>query len=163
MYRSGFFFFEEAPERFESSPFHSHKSMNYRIETQLTIPLENAPGKIATLTQTLADKNINIHAISLSDRSAIGSVRFTSDSSEEATSVLENSGYQVTKENVLSISMEDSKGRLSDMANTLSRSGINIDYMYACVDPGESDLRMIMKVSNIPLATRVLDELVIAA
>lgn len=137
--------------------------MQYQIETQLSVTLENALGKIADLSNLLASKGVSLSAITLNEGQTTGIFRFTASDSQLAKDALEASGYSVQCDQVLSISLQDSKGKLAELTQVLSNSGINIDYMYASVDQAGSGSRMIVKVSNIPLAARVIDEIRTAA
>lgn len=137
--------------------------MQYQIETQLSVTLENALGKIADLSNLLASKGVSLSAITLNEGQTTGIFRFTASDSQLAKDALEASGYSVQCDQVLSISLKDSKGKLAELTQVLSNSGINIDYMYASVDQAGSGSRMIVKVSNIPLAARVIDEIRTAA
>ena len=76
---------------------------------------------------------------------------------------LESAGYTVEIDEVLSIRTQDSKGKLAFLTKALSDGGINIDYMYASVDEEGAGSRLILKVSNIHLATHVLEEILVAA
>ena len=137
--------------------------MQYRTDTQLSVTIENAPGKIAELSNLLANENISLSAITINEGPEKGVFRFTANDPQAAQACLEANGYSVGCEQVLSISLKDSKGRLAALTRTLSNSGINIDYMYASVDHAGCCCRMIIKVSNIPLALRVIEELQTAA
>lgn len=137
--------------------------MNYEIKSQLTVVIENTPGSLAALSDTLAQHDISLNAVSINDSEVSGKVRFTVCNPEIAKRSLECRGYQTAIEDVLSIRLQDSKGRLAHLTKALFESGINIDYMYASVDQEGAGSRLILKVSNIHLAARVLEQLQVAA
>lgn len=137
--------------------------MIYEIKTQLSVPIENTPGAIATVSDILANHEVSLNAISINESETQGAFRFTSSDPLTAKRTLESHGYAVRLDEVLSISLQDSKGKLAFLTKAFSTSGINIDYMYASVDEEGSRSRLILKVSNIHLAIHVLDEIVAAA
>lgn len=137
--------------------------MNYEIKSQISVVIENTPGSLAALSDTLAKHDVSLNAVSISEAGSNGKVRFTVCDPVAAKRSLERQGYVTSLEEVLSIRLQDSKGRLASLTKALSEGGINIDYMYASVEEEGANSRLILKVSNIHLAARVLDQLLIAA
>ncbi len=137
--------------------------MNYEIKTQLTVAIENTPGTIAALTDTLANHEVSLNALTVTEINAQGRFRFTACDPVAAKRSLEAGGYTVEIDEVLSIRLKDSKGKLAFLTRAFSDGGVNIDYMYASVDEAGAGSRLILKVSNIHLATRILEEILVAA
>ncbi|MBK1876896.1 ACT domain-containing protein [Pelagicoccus mobilis] len=137
--------------------------MNFEVKTQISVAIENTPGAIAELSDTLAAHDVSLNALTISESAHEGKFRFTACDPVAAKRSLEEQGYAVEVDEVLSIRLQDSKGRLAFLTKAFSDSGINIDYMYASVDEEGAGSRLILKVSNIHLATRVLTEIQVAA
>lgn len=137
--------------------------MKYEIKKQLTVDLQDTPGSIAALSDILAQSDLSLSALAISDGAPQGRFRFTACDPVAAKRCLEANGYSVTIDEVLSIQLQDSKGRLASLTKALSAAGINIDYIYATVDEEGNGSRLILRVSSIRLAARVLDEIRIAA
>jgi len=137
--------------------------MNFKIESQFSVQIENHPGKIAEVTEVLSKYGVNIRAISVAEGSDIGALRFLPCDAETATKSLSNSSFAYVEEKVISIRLEDSKGKLAFITKALSEAGINIDYVYATVEDEGASSRLVIKVSNIPLASRILSEVAAAA
>lgn len=137
--------------------------MNFEIKTQLSVAIENTPGAIASLSDTLATHDVSLNALTVSEGADNGRFRFTACDPVAAKRSLEQKSYQVDIDEVLSIRLQDSKGRLAFLTKAFSDADINIDYMYASVDEEGSGSRLILKVSNIHLATRILEEILVAA
>ena len=137
--------------------------MNFKIESQISIQLENHPGKIAEVTEALSKRGVNIRAISVVEGSDTGVMRFLPSDVETANASLEELGFTFSTEEILSIRLQDSSGKLAFITKTLSQSGINIDYVYATVEGDGASSRLVIKVSNIPLASRILSEVANAA
>ncbi len=137
--------------------------MNYEIKTQLTVAIENTPGTIAALTDTLANHDVSLNALTVAETNSQGRFRFTACDPVAAKRSLESAGYTVEVDEVLSVRLQDSKGKLAFLTRAFSNGGVNIDYMYASVDEAGAGSRLILKVSNIHLASRILDEILVAA
>ena len=133
--------------------------MYHQIETQLTIDVANPSVEIARLCELLSSANITINATSISAKSHRGYFRFLSDNSEKATNLLRANGFTVRIDRVFSIQLNDRKGQLANITQALAQARINVDYVYASVDSSDATTSLIMKVSNIPLATRILNEI----
>jgi hypothetical protein len=60
---------------------------------QISISLENVPGKFLEISEILRAERINIRAISVADTTDISTVRFITDNPEKTASVLKSKGY----------------------------------------------------------------------
>lgn len=97
---------------------------------QLSIFLENRAGRLAEVTQTLADADVNILALSLADTSDFGILRLLVNDSEKATDVLKQKGFTIGTNRVIAVELDDSPGGLNDIMQLLSQSDVNVEYMY---------------------------------
>lgn len=138
--------------------------MNYEIKSQLSIVVENTPGTIAALSDILSAHDVSLSALTITeDADKKGRFRFTCCDPVAAKRSLEAAGHKVEVDEVLSISMQDRKGKLAFLTKIFCEGGINIDYMYASVNEAGTGSRLIVKVCNIHLAVGLLDEILIAA
>lgn len=134
--------------------------MYRHIETQLSIEIANAPGEIARVNDLLSANGIAVNAMSIAGETERGYFRFLPENPDEAARIMGLNGFDVIREKVISVKLNDQKGRLARITNALAQAHINIDYFYASAEGGKSAMRLIMKVENIRLASRVLDEIV---
>ena len=137
--------------------------MKHTIEKQLSVTVENEPGQIARISELLAESDVHINAVSIAENLQGGHFRFIADDPKSASETLQSNGFEVETESVLTVRLNDSRGRLADITLALAQAGINIDYVYASVDQAGSSTRLVLKVENIPMATRILEELEAAA
>ncbi|MGY8695464.1 MAG: amino acid-binding protein [Verrucomicrobiia bacterium] len=137
--------------------------MKHEIETQLSVTIANEPGQIARISKLLSESNIHINAISIAENTDGGHFRFIANAPGEASAVLAENGFHAKAESVLTIRLNDSQGRLAGITMALARAHINIDYVYASVDQTGSSTRLVLKVENLPLAIRILEEMEVAA
>ena len=98
---------------------------------QISVFVENCPGKLQLLTDVLAKNKINMRALSLAEASEFGIVRIIADDIDAAASVLKNEGFVYTIARVLGVAIPDEPGGLNHVLHVLSESGVNVEYMYA--------------------------------
>lgn len=100
---------------------------------QISIFLENKAGRLAKVTETLADAGINIHALSLADTSDFGILRLIVSDNEKAKTTLREAGFTVGNTEVIAVEMPHTPGGLNRILQLFSQNDINIEYMYAFV------------------------------
>ena len=98
---------------------------------QISVFLENKPGRLQALTDILAAKNINLRALSLAETAEFGIVRIIVDDLDVASAVLKEEGYVYTISKVLGVAIPDDPGGLNRVLQILNWGSINIEYMYA--------------------------------
>jgi len=123
---------------------------------QLSVFVENKPGRLAAVIEALGKNNINMSALSLADTSEYGILRVIVDNPDGAAEVLKGIGVVVKVTKVLAISMDDTPGGLSKILDIFLKNEINVDYMYAFVGKTEKKAVMVVKVSDAKKAEEVL-------
>jgi len=106
--------------------------------TQITVSLENVPGKFLDVSERLGSEGINIRAISVADTSSFSAVRFVPDDPKKTANVLKSHGYSVTESDVIAVEVPDHPGGLQAILKPLKRSNINVHYLYPYLGRGES-------------------------
>ena len=127
-----------------------------KVVTQLSLFLENKPGTLAVVCKALAEQNINIYALSVSDAVDHAVVRMVVSDPLKAIHLLGERGVMVVERNVLMIEGRSRPGELAEIANKLSRHRINIEYAYTATPPGADSGVMILRVDNMTKAKTVL-------
>ena len=105
---------------------------------QISISLENAPGKFLEVSERLGAEGINIRAISVADTSDVSTVRFVADDPEKCSNVLKSHGYSVKETDVIAVEVPDHPGGLQAVLKPLKGAGINVHYLYPYLGRGES-------------------------
>ena len=98
---------------------------------QLSLFLENRPGRLAAICHTLTDSGVNIASLSLADTAVFGIVRLLVDRTETARDVLREAGFGVNLRDVVAVSAADEPGTLARALDTVDAAGVNVEYMYA--------------------------------
>ena len=98
---------------------------------QVSVFLENKPGRLHQMTEVLADKGINVRAISLAETKDFGIVRMITDNVIEATNVLKEADFIASLTPVLVYKVPDEIGSLNRLVKAFSDAEVNLEYMYA--------------------------------
>jgi hypothetical protein len=125
---------------------------------QLSVFVENKPGRLAAVIEALGKNNINMSALSLADTSEYGILRVIVDDPESAADILKGIGVIVKITKVLAVSMDDTPGGLSKILDVFLKNEINVDYMYAFVGKTANKAVMVVKVSDAKKAEEALEK-----
>ncbi len=123
---------------------------------QLSVFLENKPGRLCATTDALAKEGININALTLADTTEFGVLRLIVDSPEKAAEILRDTGVVVRITKVLAIAMNDAPGGAGDILHVLAGAGLNIEYMYVCVGYVSGQPIMVVRTDDIETASEIL-------
>lgn len=123
---------------------------------QISIFLENKQGRLAEVTRTLGENNIDIRALSLADTTDFGVLRLIVNNPDKARQILTENGFAVSINDVIAIEVEDKPGGLADVLAVLDRKGISIEYMYAFVNSKPNTAMVIFRVENPESALEIL-------
>jgi hypothetical protein len=137
----------------------AHPNMNCLICRQLTVAIENQPGRLAAIGRTLAAHGINIKDLAINDTVEQGVVRLITSEPARARELLAAAGLFVIEAEVLAVDLRDIPGTLARVSQALADAGINIEYAYGSEDADERKLRLILKVSNVSRAAGVLQSM----
>ena len=122
---------------------------------QLTVFLENREGRLESVTDLLANNDINIACLALADTSEYGVLRLIVSDPDKAKAALKEAGYSARLTDVLGVRLAQVPGTVSKLTKTLAAEGINIEYMYTLSSSKEFG-SMILKVSDIEKASSVV-------
>jgi len=115
---------------------------------QITMFIENRPGRISEFTTLLAENDIDLVAISVADTTNFGILRAIVNDYEKAASLLLKSGYTVNVTDVLSVAVPDTPGGLSGVMKLLKENDVSIEYLYSLVNRIEDQAIIILRVNN---------------
>ena len=98
---------------------------------QLSVFLENKPGRLRELCAVLAENGISIITLSLADTEQFGILRLIVKDYDKAKALLEEKGFVAKLTDVIAVEVKDEPGGLSDILKIEEKSGISVEYMYA--------------------------------
>ena len=123
---------------------------------QLSVFLENRPGRLETVAQLLGDANISILALSVADTKDFGLLRLLVDKTELAGKVLCDNGILCQNSNVTAVEIGSAPGSLARVLALFKEANVNLEYMYTMAEPiGEHPI-MIFRFDNHEAALAIL-------
>jgi hypothetical protein len=101
------------------------------IIRQISVFLENRPGRLSALCRALAEAGVNIRALTLSDAGEFGLLRFITADPDRAKRVTEAAGFAATASDVLALRLSNRPGGLAAVLKELEPQGLSVEYLYA--------------------------------
>lgn len=123
---------------------------------QLSVFVQNIPGRLAEITTFLAEHNINLRAISMADTIDFGILRLIVDDPEHSAKLLQENNYTVSVTEVLAVGFDDTPGSLARALTLLAEEAISVDYAYAFVCDDNERACIILKPSDLSKATELI-------
>jgi hypothetical protein len=129
-----------------------------RADKQLSVFLENRPGTLARMCEALAEKGINLLAMTVSDTVDHAVVRLVVDKPAEALHLLGSSGVLVVENDVVLVEVPNRPGALAVIAKQLADNHVNIEYAYCTATENQSTGMLVLRTRDPKHALRVLRE-----
>lgn len=125
---------------------------------QLSVFMENKPGRLFKLTDALGKAGIDFVTLSISDTKEYGIVRFIARDNERAYDVLKKAGFAVEQTLLLGVEVPDRPNALAEVIELLEKEGINIDYLYSFALFKADSAKILLKVSDTDKAVSLFTE-----
>ena len=123
---------------------------------QVSVWVDSIPGQIARIGEALAKAKINVTAFTAYGTGGESPVRMLVTSPAKAKKVLREMDLRVTEEDVLRLTLPDKPGNLAEIAERLAQAHINVDYSYATAAKGTKKSDLVLAVSDLAGAAKVL-------
>jgi hypothetical protein len=126
--------------------------------TQLLIEEQSKPGTLAMVASVLGKAGVNIKAFLAPEVAGHGDLRVLVNDLDGARAALKAAKLKFREETALVLSLENSPGALSDVAEHLKQAKINIECAY--LTPSREGRRaiVVMTVSNVQKALATLQD-----
>jgi hypothetical protein len=141
------------------SALYSPFSMKIEIHRQLSVAIENQPGRLGQIGRLLAARGVHISAFSVIDNIEQGMVRLITSDPAATREALKSAGLPVVEVDVLVLEMMDEIGNLAVVGEALAAADINIEYAYASTAQIGNPGRLVFKTANPAAAREVLRKL----
>lgn len=125
---------------------------------QISVFVENKPGRLEHVTRVLADADINIRALSLADTSDFGILRLILNDSDTAEKALQKEGFTVRRTQVVAVEVPDRPGGMHSISKALAGKNINVEYAYAFVERSGENAIIIFRFDDIDAGIQALIE-----
>ena len=122
--------------------------------TEIFVVLENRPSTLGEMCSHLAENGINIESIGVFQDTAKLFVK----NANKAVKILSKLEYTTETRDVLRVELENRPGALADVTSKLGNKGINIEYCYATISKKKDTAAVILDVSDIDKALKILKE-----
>jgi len=129
------------------------------IIKEFTIRLEDRPGTLGKLCQTLAEQDVNILAYQqFPHEKGKGSVRLVVDNPDKTRATLDRQRHDYTETEVAKVLLANRPGELARVGSRLGEANININYGYSGAEPGTSASFLILGVADASKAVKLLEQ-----
>lgn len=122
----------------------------------MSVFVENTTGRLADITQILADHNIDLMASTIAEAVDYGILRCIVAEPEEAAKVLKAKGFSASVTEVLAVSLENKPGGFNQVLKVLADAKISVGYIYSTIKSQEGEAVIMMKVADPQKAVEVL-------
>ena len=124
---------------------------------QISVFAENKKGSAFSALEILAEANIDLKALSISETAEYGIIRFIVSEPDKASEILKKNGCIIAVTDVIGVQMPNIPGGLSHILGMLSDAGINIEYLYAFITTAKEHAYVVLRVLDNSQAEKVLE------
>ena len=125
---------------------------------QLTVFVQNRKGTLVSVTDTLAENNVNLRALSIAETEDLGLLRLIVNDEKIAEKVLEEKGYLIKTIDVVGVKIGDEPGKLTAALRVLDEADINVEYLYAFMTRTEKHAYVVLRVEDNAKAEKILED-----
>ena len=125
---------------------------------QISVFLENNPGRLAEVTNVLGESGIDIRALSIADTTDFGILRIIVNNPDLAIEKLKSEGFIVNSTHIITIAIDDTPGGLSICLKILNDANIGIEYMYAFTGKIVDKALVVIRAGNNEEAIKVFEK-----
>lgn len=111
---------------------------------QLSIFLENAPGRLYEATHALGQAGINLRSLCISDTSDFGVLRILVSDVAAARRVIMEKQLPARIDDVVAVEIDDVPDSLATVLALFRETQVNVEYMYALAGTGLSTCTAVM-------------------
>lgn len=128
------------------------------IINQISVFLENKPGKLSEFIAVLADNNIDLQALSIAESEFFGILRIIVDKPEETMKLLTDNNWACSVTPVLAVNVPDKPGSLTRILAVLAEKNISLAYSYAFLSRVAGKACIVLRVDDNAAAEKLLEE-----
>ncbi len=125
---------------------------------QISVFVENSSGRLAEITAVLAASGVNLRALTIADTADFGILRIIADDPDKALAVLQEKKYTARGTEVIGVELEDKPGSLAHVLDVFSKTGVNIEYLYASLGQSHGNAVVIFKVQDMAHGLKIAAE-----
>ena len=115
---------------------------------QISVFMENRPGRLAEITRVLAKNNIDMRAINIAATTDFGILRRIVSEPDRAEKVLRDNDMTASITDVIAISIDDKIGSFSDVMSSLEQGDISVEYIYSFIGEKSAKAGIVIRTNN---------------
>jgi hypothetical protein len=123
---------------------------------QLSVFLENAPGRLYEATHALGEAGLNLRSLCISDTSDYGILRILVSDVATARRVIMEKQLPARIDEVVAAEIDDVPGSLARILYPFKETKVNVEYMYALAGASSGKAVMIFRFSDNDRAIEIL-------
>ena len=123
---------------------------------QISIFLENKPGRLAAVMKVLKDAGTDLRAFTIADTTDFGIVRIIAADTEKALKALKENDFTATSNKILGVTIPDHPGELNKVIEVLQATNVNIEYSYSLMGSRPDEADIAIRTQNNEAAEQVL-------
>ncbi len=123
---------------------------------QISIFLENSPGRLLEITTAFGEAGINLKALSLAGTTDFGVLRLICSDLHQARNIAMEHRWPARVDEVLAVRIPDHPGSLAEILIPLSDRCIDVEYMYAFTGFSPTEAVMIFGFKEVEEAASAL-------
>ena len=125
---------------------------------QISVFMENRPGRLAEITKVLSDNHIDMRAINIADTTDFGILRMIVNNPIKAEKVLRENNMTASVTDVIAVSITDTVGAFSKVIEILKNEDISIEYIYSFIGEKSEKAVIVIKTNNIACSIELLQK-----
>ena len=122
---------------------------------QVSVFVENRPGKLHETLKMIADSGLNIRALSIAETKDFGILRLITSDTPKTIEVLSKESI-INTTTVIAAKLEDRVGALCYVLDFLAQAEVNIEYIYAFTASADFGAYVVIRVDDAQKAEEVL-------
>ena len=107
--------------------------VNEMTVKQISVFVENKPGKLTEFTKLLEKNHIDMRALSVAETEDFGILRIIVDDVYDTIRVLKDANYVCSVTDILAVELPDQPGSLAKVLSVLSENDINVEYTLSLI------------------------------
>jgi len=125
---------------------------------QISISIENSPGRLLEVTNALGEAGINLRALNLVDIGHFGLLRLLVSDVATTRRIIMGKHLPAHIDEVVAAEIEDEPGSLATVLKPLLDANVNIEYMYAFSGTTSGKAVMVFRFSDNDKAIGILQQ-----
>ncbi len=123
---------------------------------QISIFLENKPGRLAAVMEILTEAGVDLRAFTIADTTDFGIVRIIASDTEKALKALKDNDFTATSSKIIGVTIPDRPGELNNVIRILQEVNVNVEYSYSFMGSRPNEADIAIRAQNNEAAEEVL-------